>query len=211
MSKNIRRVGDDRLAGNSRLFFIEPRHVLRPIARQGVQITGNVQLLNSRQWNELESTIYSAQLDTAGEQTQHGTIYQHEVAGFFEGDSPAVAEQFAAMAGRRYTILVRDFAGRIRLAGGDQVGLLFSYKFQSGKKPREAKGYSWTLKGKSTQPALFYNGLISVAPDADNTGGEAGNVPSVRVYDRRGRLMATVPIGSNLIITSGFRVSYEIQ
>lgn len=214
MGENIRRVGNDRMAGVGRLFFLAAAQVLEPARAAGGAARGDLELRTGSLWRELESTIYTAALDTAGEMTPEGLVYNHELTGFFEGDSPEVARLLAGMHGRRFAVILRDFNLVNRVVGADQVGLTFAYKFQSGKVPRERKGYSWSFKGVSLTPALFYAGAYSLLTD----NGTAGNPPAaptpggqVQVFNHAGVLVRTVQAGQKLIITSPFRIALRVE
>lgn len=211
MSENIRRVTNDRVAGLGRLFFLAAAQVGSPARAVGGQVQGNLELLAGSRWRELEATIYTAALDSTGEETPHGLTYTHEVIGFFAGDDPATAAAFAGMNGRRFAVLLRDYNDQARLAGADTHGLTFSYRFQSGRVPKERKGYSWSFKGRTLTPALLYGGPVSLALD-----GAGAEVPTtgtgfVEVYNRAGTLLRTVPAGRKLVLTSGFKIYTRVE
>ncbi len=199
-----------KLAGLQALFFA-PVAALLPLpdlAEDGLTLLGPVQLAAGAGWALLDGTIYTPALDVVAAATVHGAGYEQELTGFYAGDRPAVASQFVRMQGRRFVLLAVDFEGQVRLVGDPRGGLEFSYKQTSGAKPGERKGYTWSFKGRTAGPALFYTGpMPAPLPGGPAPGGPGG---VVLVYTSRGRFLGTARAGQRVIITSPFRVTITI-
>jgi hypothetical protein len=198
-----------KLAGLAAVFFA-PVAALASVPdtdEGGLALLGDVALATGTSWAQLHGTIYTPALDVEAAATVHGPGYDHELSGYYGGDAPEVAAQFLAMQGRRFVLLYRDFDGLTRLVGDQRGGLEFSYKLATGSKPGERKAYKWTFKGRTASPALFYTGLMpGLLPAAAPVG--AG---SVELSTAGGRLLATVPAGYRIVLSSSFQVSYTIE
>ncbi|MGI4865429.1 MAG: hypothetical protein ACRYFZ_16015 [Janthinobacterium lividum] len=199
-----------KLAGLQAVFFA-PVAALLPlpdIDEAGISLLGDVQLAAGYDWDQLQGTIYTPALDVDAGTSVHGASYAHELTGFYNGDRPEVAAQFQRMQGRRFVLLYRDFEGQVRLVGDPRGGLLFSYKLTTGTKPGEKKGYTWSFKGSTAGPALFYSGAVASVPVTTTP---VGTGSPVAVYTDRGRYLGTAQAGQKVIITSPFRVEVKFQ
>lgn len=202
-----------KLAGLRAVFFTAAAglHTIPDTDEAGLALLGDLVLDTGAQWAQLHGTIYTPALDVDALVTVHGPGYDHELSGFFAGDAPAVAAQFLAMQGRRFVLLYRDYEGLTRLVGDQRGGLEFSYKLTTGTKPGERKGYKWTFKGRTASPARFYTGTMpaEMGPPPEAPTGAGGG--TVELWTAGGRLLATVPAGSRIVLKSGFKLSYEIK
>jgi hypothetical protein len=213
MANNIRRIGDKTPAGLGRLFYIGQHYLEQPIESDQVTVLDEIHS-GGQGWNELEGMVQTCSLDTEGEVSQHGLQYVHEITGFFDGENEQVAATFKSMSNRRFAVVVEDFTRRKRLIGQD-AGLLFTYKWVSGKKGGERKGYAWSFKTRSLQPPLFYNGSLVLLADSGPVvlpppgGGNSSGFVELR--SSAGRLLARVPAGQTVVIKSGFKLSFQIQ
>lgn len=200
-----------KLAGLAALFFVPVAAVLPlpDLDEDGLSLLGDVQLATGIDWSLLQGVIYTPALDLAAGTGVHGPAYEHELTGFYAGDRPAVASQFIRMQGRRFVLLAVDYDGLVRLVGDPRGGLEFTYKQTSAAKPGERKGYTWSFKGRTAGPALFYTGTMP-APLPAGPGQPVPGGGVVLVYTSRGRFLGTARGGQKVIITSPFRVSITI-
>jgi hypothetical protein len=196
---SITSLTEAQLAGVSNVFFIEHRHVLEvPEPAAGV-INRPVVLEPNYRFSVLAGTIYTPELATEPEPTQHGTIYKQLVEGWFAGDSPDVAAKFQRMNGRRFLVLLRFFDGSVACVGDQLAGLLFTARFGSGRKPAERKGYRWKFEGQTRLPAVNLVSAFQVEqePLLQPSAGPSGNVT---VKDTLGNILANAAPGSTVII-----------
>jgi hypothetical protein len=208
MSDVLRQEGP-KMAGLQALYFVPVAAVLAmpDLDEDGIALLGDVQLVPGASWSELQGTIYTPSLDVAGAITVHGPGYDHELTGLYGGDQPAAAGQFQRMQGKRFIVLYRDYDGLVRVIGSPRGGLEFSHKQALGTTPGQRKGYTWSFKGRTATPALFYGGILptGLAPAPGvATGG------TVLLYAGT-RLLAIVPAGKRIVLKSGFKLKYEIQ
>lgn len=200
-----------KLAGLQALFFA-PVAALLPLPdldEDGLSLLGDLHLATGLSWSLLQGTIYTPALDLVAGTGVHGQAYEHELTGFYAGDRPAVASQFLKMQGRRFVLLAVDYDGLVRLVGDPRGGLEFTYKQTSAAKPGERKGYTWSFKGRTAGPALFYTGTMPAQlPAGPGTPPSTGGV--VLVYTSRGTFLGTARGGQKVIITSPFRVTISI-
>jgi len=166
-----------------------------------------VQLVPGASWAELQGTIYTPALDVAAGTTVHGPGYDHELTGLYGGDQPAAAAQFQRMQGKRFVVLYRDYDGLVRVIGSPRGGLEFTHKQATGTTPGQRKGYTWSFKGRTASPALFYDGSLPSGITPAPTGPSSGNV----LLYAGNRLLAIVPAGKRIVLKGGFKLKYEIK
>jgi hypothetical protein len=206
--QNIARHSDQTAGLYNKFFFTESANLPEQLPTDGVSILGDLQL--PVPFNFFEATDFTPEFDQPDDDDVHGEFYGHSFSGFCAGDTPELAAAIMRMKGRRFVVLFQDLDERMKLIGDREFYLVFECKFNSGSKPGERKGYKFSFKGKSRNPALFYSGQIAVAASGVITPPVLGGAP-VRLEDTAGNLITLIPAGKTLVISSGFKLTYTIK
>ncbi|WP_266206260.1 hypothetical protein [Pontibacter kalidii] len=209
--KNISRVAGQTSGVNQRFYYTLAANLPDEILVEGVTIVSDLQLAEGTLFNFFEATQFSPELDEPSDDDVHGHFYNNNFSGFVAGHTPELAEAMLMLKGKRVVVLYQDMDGQLKLIGDKEHPLVFECKYSSGNQPGQRKGYRFSFKGKSRNPAYFYSGPFNVAEEGTIAppvvvGGEA-----VRMVDTRGNLIASIPAGKTIIIRSGFKLTYQIK
>lgn len=207
--KNVARHTDNTAGIYNRFYFTEAANLPDQLATDGVSILGDLHL--PVPFNFFEATDFTPEFDQPDDDDVHGNYYSHSFTGFCAGDSPELSAAMLNMRGRRFVVLFHDLDERMKLIGDKEFYLVFECKFSSGSKPGERKGYKFSFKGKSRNPALFYNGNFEVEESGVVTPPSLPGGAPVRLEDVNGNLITLIPAGKTLVISSGFKLNYTIK
>lgn len=202
------------LGGVANVFFVEHRYVLQVPAPVAGRIEVPIALAPGHLFSQLAGVIYTPQLDTEGNDTQHGALYKQVVEVIYAGDAADVTQRLAAMQGRRYLVLLQYFDGRVVVVGDSLSGLRFTSKFGSGRQPRERLGHTWRFEGGTSTPARELGTPFQVEGLGTVTPGQSLPAPlqgAVLIKTSSGRLLGSAQPGQTVIITGPFTVSVTIQ
>lgn len=208
---NITRLESGKIGGLRGVWFVDLADVVAMPDVDGLTAVGDVVLRAGAAWRKLEGQVFTPHLDGESETSAAGAAVKLSVEGFWSGDHPEAAAQFARMQGRQFLVLVREVAGGdCRLAGDKLAALRFEYKYRSGEKVATSRGTAWSFEGRTRRPALYYAGSFQVLDGALQTGAPASAIGSVVVEDMEGNVITVVAAGQRLRLDSAFELNYEI-
>ncbi len=208
--KNISRVAGQTSGLFQRFYYTLAANLPDELPVEGVAIVGDLQLAEGTLFNFIEATQFSPEFDEPSDDDVHGHFYDNNFSGFVAGHTPELAEAMLEMKGKRVVVLYQDMDGQLKLIGDKEHPLVFEYKFNSGAQPGQRKGYRFSFKGKSRNPAYFYSGSFDVAEEGTIAPPAAVGGEAVRMVDTHGNLITSIPAGRTLIIRSGFKLTYQI-
>ncbi|WP_310391465.1 hypothetical protein [Hymenobacter sp.] len=193
------------LAGYLNLYYLPVEDLLRDPVVVGGAVVGDLALRPGAGWVELKLTQQTLKVAEVPKQGRSGTTYQVKVTGQRPQPTAGVLGGLEALDRRHLLLLVRQANGQLRLLGTRQAYLRLLAGTEGAGVATRA-GIDVQLLGETPERGPYYGGAF--APP-----GVAGPVPgtAVRVLDRRGNVMALVPAGKDLVISSGFRVALTIQ
>lgn len=204
-------VGDN-LGGVQEIYLLPQAALLRNPVRSGPRIVGDLPLKPDAVWYPLRAVLDTAGFDEAFVQDRQQGLYAGKLAGTVAEDTPELAAALLLYRNVRLLVLYRDRNEQLKLAGDATSWYQLSYTLQTQTGGASRNGYGLELTGNTLRPALFYGGTYLLPTGSLPTGPPvAGTSGVVEVFDRRGRLLRTVPAGHRLIITSAFRVALDIQ
>ena len=156
-------------------------------------------------WRRLPYTPHTLKLDEQGKTTRDGTQYQVRVTAQRPQPSPGVLDAVASLDRRKLLLLLQEAGGGRRLIGSreEYVQLLTSGEGQS---PASKAGLELRFEGSTTRLAPYYTGAVPVLDGAALTPPAAGGGGYVEIVDRKGKLMARVPAGTTVTVSSQFKV-----
>jgi hypothetical protein len=176
------------------------------------QVVGELVLAAGAGWRALPYTPNTLKLDEQPKSDKQGNRYQVRVSAQRPQPSPGVLAALGALDRRRLLLLLVEAGGARRLVGSREefVQLLTGTE---GQNPATRAGVDLRLEGETTRLAPYYDGLVSVLGGGALGAATGGAAPSgsVRVLDKKGRVMATVPAGHDVIIASSFQVVLSFQ
>jgi hypothetical protein len=206
--RNIARASGQTAGILETFYFTAAENLPDVLPTDGASIVGDLQLKPGSLFYSFEATSFTPEFDQPDDRDQHGDSYTHNFAGFCAGDSPELATAMLELKGQRLVLLYKNHDGQTKLIGDKEHYLKFEYKFNPGTKPGERKGYKFSFKGKSRNPALFFTGTAEVSESAPIT--PPTQPDQVRLEDTHGNLITTIPAGRTLVIRSGFKLVYRI-
>ncbi|WP_210516406.1 hypothetical protein [Hymenobacter terricola] len=199
------------LAGYLNLYYLPVEDlVLDPVVVNGA-VLGDLALRAGAIWVELKLTQQTLKVAEVAKTGRHGTTYQVKVTAQRPQPTPGVLGGLDVLDRRRLLLMARQADGQLRLLGTRQAWLQLLVGTEGAGAASHA-GLDVQLLGDTPERGPYYKGLFLVATAA-GTGNLTAPVPGtgVRVLDRLGNLMAIVPGGHDLIISSGFRVALTIN
>lgn len=196
------------LAGYAAAWYLPQEDLRQEPIVVGGQVVGDLVLADGAGWRGLPHTAYTLKFDEKPKPERGATIYQVKLQAERPMPTPAVLHALAELARRRLLLLVQEHSGARRLVGSrdEFVRLLPSTE---GQHPGTHAGVGLELSGETTRLAPYYVGTMPVL-DGEAPAAAVGS-GVVEVRGRKGQLLATVPAGNTLVITSGFRVALSIQ
>jgi len=197
------------LAGYAAAWYL-PQEDLRqePIVAGG-QVVGDLVLASGAGWRVLPHTAHTLKFDEKPKPDRGATMYQVKLQAERPTPTPAVLSALAGLERRRLLVLLQEHSGARRLVGSrdEFVRLLSS---SEGQHPGTHAGLGLELSGDTTRLAPYYAGAMPVL-DGEVPGAAAVGSGVVEVRGREGALLATVPAGHTVVITSGFHVTLSLQ
>uniref|UniRef100_UPI00286BC2F8 hypothetical protein n=1 Tax=Hymenobacter sp. TaxID=1898978 RepID=UPI00286BC2F8 len=198
------------LAGYLNLYYLPVEDLLRDPVVVGGAVVGDLALRPGASWVELKLTQQTLKVAEVPKQGRSGTTYQVKVTGQRPQPTAGVLGGLEALDRRQLLLLVRQANGQLRLLGTRQAYLRLLAGTEGGSVATRA-GVDVQLLGETPERGPYYAGALLVpgAPAASGAAPVAGAF--VRVLDFQGNLMALVPAGKELVISSGFRVVLTIK
>lgn len=197
------------LAGYAAAWYLPQEDLVQEPIVVGGQVVGDLVLASGAGWRVLPHTAHTLKFDEKPKPDRGATIYQVKLQAERPTPTPAVLGALASLDRRRLLVLLQEHSGARRLVGNrdEYLRLLSSTE---GQHPGTHAGLGLELSGDTTRLAPYYSGSMPVL-DGEAPGAAAVGSGVVEVRGREGVLLATVPAGSTLVLTSGFHVTFSIQ
>lgn len=96
---------------------------------------------------ELECKKESIQHQVSHQKTASGNLYSHSTTAFLPGNADEHAEFLSALTRYRYMIVLQTSSGSYMRCGCNQIGLIFSYNWDSTSDPSISPGYKIQFTG----------------------------------------------------------------
>lgn len=182
--------------------------VAEPVVQNGA-VVGNLALAAGAGWRALPLTPHTLKLDEQPKADRGGPRYQVRVSAQRPQPDALVLAVLASLDRRKLLLLLVETNGARRLVGSSEeyVQLLAGTE---GQHPGARAGVELRFEGETTRRAPYYTGAVPVLSGGQLATPAAGG-GYVRLFNRRGKLLATVATGHDIIITTGFRFGFIIK
>jgi hypothetical protein len=177
-----------------------------PVLASPGLITADLQLAPGAGWRALPTTPNTLKLEETPKTAAGVTTYQVRVSALRPQPNESILTALASLDRRPLLLLLVEATGRRRLIGSTEEYLLLSTTGE-GQHPGARSGVELRLEGAATQRAPYYEGRVAVLSGAAVPPVAGGASGYVEIRDRRGNLMARVPAGTIVTLTSGFRAT----
>lgn len=143
---------------------------------------------------------------------RHNESYTQKIIGTVPRHTAELAAGLEALERQELVVLYRDHNGQVQLVGTPEQPLKFTDAYDTGQDATTRNNYDWVLEGETPRRARPYLGTWDVSGRGLTGGVQLGTGTGGVVYvrDRAGKLLATVPAGKTLVLSSPFRVSLAI-
>jgi len=178
-----------------------------PLVQDGA-VVGSLVLAQDAGWRALPYTPHTLKLDEQPKLDRTGTRYQVRVTAQRPQPDPLVLAVLASLDKRRLLLLLVEANGGRRLIGSKEEYVQLQAGTE-GQHPGTRAGVELRFDGETTRRAPYYAGPVPVLSGGGLVTPAGGGY--VRVFNRRGRLLATVPAGHDIIFTGGFRTPFIIR
>ena len=210
--RNVVQAPADNLGGVEALWYARTADLL-DFDDLGELPIGQLTLKPGAFWFQLVSTRGTVRYkQTQKDLGRHGESYTQKLIGTVPRHTAELAQGLEALERQELVVLYRDHNGQVQLVGTPEQPLKFTDAYDTGQDATTRNNYDWVLDGETPRRARPYlgtwdvsgRGLVGGVQLATGVGGV------VYVRDRAGNLMATVPAGKTLVLSSPFRVSLAI-
>lgn len=169
-------------------------------------VSADLQLAPDAGWRQLPTTPHTLKLEETPKTTSGVTTYQVRVSALRPQPNESILTALAALDRRPLLLLVIEATGRRRLLGSSEEFVLLSTSGE-GQNPATRSGVELRLEGSATRRAPYYEGRVPVLSGAPPPISASAGTGYVNIFDRRGKLMARVKAGTDVTITSSFKVT----
>lgn len=177
-----------------------------PVLASPGLVSADLVLAPGAGWRALPTTQHTLKFEETPKTASGVTTYQLRVSAQRPQPNESILTALASLDRRPLLLVLVEATGRRRLIGSTEEYVLLSTTGE-GQNPATRSGVELRLEGSATQRAPYYQGRVpvlsgaAVSPTAESPGGY------VEIRDRRGNLMARVPAGTIVTLTSGFRAT----
>ncbi len=208
--RNFDQLFFDNTGGVEALWYVDVADVLSVPDPDMALIATDVVLRPGAYWYQLVATRTTLGFTQASKKDRHGDYFQPSLKGVLAKASIELAEGLEALDGRRFLLIYRDHNGAVWLVGAPDEPLAFSDKYDAGTATAR-NNYDFTFSGETTRRARPYAGTWNVSGLGLQTGlvlSGAGGAVTLRTAG--GRVLAVVPAGKTVVLSSAFNLSYYI-
>lgn len=194
------------LAGYVAAYYLPQADLLAdPVLASPGLVTADLALLPGAGWLALPYTPHTLKFEEPGKTERGVTTYQRRVTAQRPQPSPAVLTALASLDRRPLLLLLVEASGGRRLLGSTEEYVLLATSGE-GQSPATRAGVELRFEGAAVQRAPYYTGAVPVLSGAPLAPVTAGGGGYVEIRDRRGELMARVPAGTTVTVSSSFKV-----
>ncbi|MBC6988554.1 hypothetical protein [Hymenobacter sp. BT491] len=210
--RNLEQSIGDNLGGIEACWYVPVEQVQHIPDSDAPILFEDVQLRAGATWYQVVAVQDSIRYQQPGKNDRSGDWFQPKLTGVLAKNTSGLAAGLEAMQGHLYVVLYRDANGQVWLVGSLDEPLTWSEVLDAGSATSRNQT-SFTFATDTTRRARAYFGYWVVSEHGVDGGLvlQQGQGGSIELRDRRGVLMATVPVGKTVIIRSGFRVAFTIQ
>ena len=197
------------LAGYVAAYYLPQADLLAdPVLASPGLVSKDLVLAPGAGWRPLLYTPNTLKLEETPKLDRGVTTYQVRATAQRPQPSPGVLTALAALDRRPLLLLLLESGGGRRLVGSTEEYVLLATTGE-GQNPATRSGVELRLEGEASHRAPYYQGAVPVlggpALPAPAAGG-AGGSGYVRLFNKKGQLMAQVPAGTDVTVASPFRV-----
>lgn len=174
-----------------------------PVLASPGLVATDLELAPGAGWRALPTTQNTLKLEETPKPERGITTYQVRVSAQRPQPNDSILTALASLDRRPLLLLLVEASGRRRLIGSTEEYLLLSTTGE-GQNPATRSGVELRLEGSATRRAPYYTGSVPVLSGAAVPSAAGGPSGYVEIRDRRGNLMARVPAGTIVTITSSF-------
>jgi hypothetical protein len=177
-----------------------------PVLASPGLISADLELAPGAGWRPLPYTQHTLKLEETPKTERGITTYQVRVSAQRPQPNESILTALASLDRRPLLLLLVEASGRRRLIGSTEEYVLLSTTVE-GQNPATRAGVDLRLEGSATQRAPYYQGSVAVLSGAAAPALASSASGYVEIRDRRGNLMARVPAGTIVTITSAFKAT----
>lgn len=166
--RNINRWESENMGGNFR-FYLVPVHYVDgelPEATDGVLST-SIPLVSGKKWFRWYGTLDTLAADSDLKNSNAGDYHENSLEMFVPGDELSWRQMFQDMRQMGFLLMREDNNGNFKLLGSLEEPIRFRYRFRSGDKSTDLRGYEVEFYSESIDSELFYAGTFEVEGERD--------------------------------------------
>ncbi len=195
------------LAGYVAAYYLPQADLLTdPVLASPGLIKTDLELVPGAGWRALPTTPNTLKLEETPKVAAGITTYQVRVSALRPQPNDSILTALASLDRRPLLLLLVEASGRRRLIGSLEEYLLLSTTVE-GQNPATRSGVELRLEGSAVNRAPYYEGVVAVLSGAAVPPAAGGASGYVEIRDRRGNLMARVPAGVTVTLTSSFKAT----
>ena len=199
------------LAGYVAAYYLPQADLLAdPVLASPGLVSANLQLLAGAGWLPLPYTPHTLKLEETPKTERGVTTYQVRVSAQRPQPSPDVLTVMASLDRRPLLLLLVEAGGGRRLIGSTEEYVLLTTTGE-GQNPAAKAGLELRFEGSATRRAPYYTGLVPVLGGVALPPVAAAASGYVRLFNRKGKLLATVAPGHDIILIGGFRTPFIVK
>lgn len=177
-----------------------------PVLASPGLVSADLELAPGAGWRALPTTQHTLKLEETPKTAAGVTTYQVRVSALRPQPNASILTALASLDRRPLLLLLVEASGRRRLIGSTEEYLLLSTTVE-GQNPATRSGVELRLEGSAINRAPYYTGRVAVLSGAAVPADAAAASGYVEIRDRKGNLMARVPAGTVVTLTSSFKAT----
>ena len=196
------------LVGYVAAYFLPQADLLaEPVLASPGLVSADLVLAAGAGWRLLPATPNTLKLEETPKLERGSPTYQVRVTAQRPQPTPDVLAALALLDRRPLLVLLVEAGGGRRLVGSLEEYLLLATTGEA-QNPSTKAGFELRLEGSTTRRAPYYTGAVPVLGSAPLPAVVIGvGGANVVIQDRHGNLMASVPPGTVVTITSSFKAT----
>lgn len=180
-----------------------------PVLASAGLVATDLQLLGGAGWRPLPYTPHTLKLEETPKAEKGLTTYQVRVSAQRPQPNPDVLAALASLDRRPLLLLLVEAGGGRRLIGSTEEYVLLATTGE-GQNPAMRAGLELRFEGTATRRAPYYKGAVPVLGGV-SLAPPAGSGGYVRLLNRRGKVLATVPAGHDITLLNWFKTLFLVS